>query len=184
MGIWDIRNSHKCLKEFVLPGGAAGNIQFSDRKVLGAIVGGDIVEFYKDVCTKNPEHPYMKHKVQRKITDIHFAPFEDVVGIGHAGGFSSILVPGCGEPNFEALEEKMAERNKMLSLKPSQIDFEPRSKSKGKKGTAKMFHIKRTVKDEERRRRIKELAAGNHIEGREGKKKKPKQVSSNVLSRL
>ena len=48
-------------------------------------------------------------------------------------------------------QERMAERNKMLSLKPSQIDFEPRSKSKGKKGTAKMFHIKRTVKDEERR---------------------------------
>ena len=39
----------------------------------------------------------------------------------------------------------------MLSLKPSQIDFEPRTKSKGKKGTAKMFHIKRTVKEEERR---------------------------------
>ena len=92
--IWDVRNSHKCLKEFILPGGAAGNIQFSDRKVLGAIVGGDVVEFYKDVCIKNPEHPYMKHKVHRKITDIHFAPFEDVVGIGHAGGFSSILVPG------------------------------------------------------------------------------------------
>ena len=33
-------------------------------------------------------------------------------------------------------------------------------------------------------RRIKELAAGNNIEGREGKKKKQKQVSSNVLSRL
>ena len=49
------------------------------------------------------------------------------------------------------MQEKIAERNKMLSLKPSQIDFEPRTKSKGKKGTAKMFHIKRTVKEEERR---------------------------------
>ena len=45
----------------------------------------------------------------------------------------------------------MAERNKMLSLKPSQIDFEPREKSKGRKGSAHMFHVKRTVKDEERR---------------------------------
>ena len=49
------------------------------------------------------------------------------------------------------LQEKMAERNKKLSLKPAQIDFEPRSKSKGKSGTAKKFHIKRTVKEEERR---------------------------------
>ena len=45
----------------------------------------------------------------------------------------------------------MAERNKVLALKPAQIDFEPRTKSKGKSGTAKRFHIKRTVKEEERR---------------------------------
>ena len=38
-----------------------------------------------------------------------------------------------------------------MSLKPSQIDFEPRKKSKGKGGTAKLFHIKRTVKEEEHR---------------------------------
>ena len=49
------------------------------------------------------------------------------------------------------LQEKMAERNKKLSLKPAQIDFEPRNKMKGKGGTAKKSHIKRTVKEEERR---------------------------------
>ena len=92
--IWDVRNSHKCLKEFRLQSGAASNIQFSDRKMLAACVGSDSVEFYKDVCVNNPDHPYMKHKVHRKITDLHFVPFEDVVGVGHAGGFSSILVPG------------------------------------------------------------------------------------------
>ena len=49
-----VRNSHKCLKEFVLHGGgAAAHLQFSDRKMLGACVGGDSVEFYKDVCVKN-----------------------------------------------------------------------------------------------------------------------------------
>ena len=107
----------------------------------------------------------------------------------------------------------------MLALKPAQIDFEPRSKTKGKGGSAKLFHVKRTVKEEERRvsdsiiysaiysiiiinkrknskyqidqfiffflqRRIKELAAGNNLETREGKKKQEKQKPKNVLSRL
>jgi hypothetical protein len=35
-------------------------------------------------------------------------------------------------------------------VKPAKIDFEPRSRSRGKSGTAKTFHIKRTVKEEER----------------------------------
>ena len=102
--IWDVRNGQQCLREFIMPFSAPGNLQFSDRKVLGCAVGGDTVEFYRDVCTKAVDYPYMKHKVNRKITDLHFVPFEDVVGIGHADGFSSILVPGSGEPNFDALE--------------------------------------------------------------------------------
>jgi len=225
--IWDVRNGQKCLREFVLPSAAAGQIQFSDRKMLAAAVGGDVVEFYRDVCTKNVEYPYMRHKVHRKITDLHFVPFEDVVGIGHSDGFSSILVPGSGEPNFdamevnpyqtkkqrreaevkallekipadlitlnqdqiaeidtEALEEKLAERHKKKSLKPVNIDFEPRGKTKGKGGTAKKFHIKRTVQEEARRRQIKELAAANNLESREGKIKKENVKSDNPLSRL
>jgi len=226
--IWDVRNGQQCLREFVLPSGAAANLQFSDRKLLGAVVGGgDVVEFYRDACTKNVEYPYMRHKVNRKVTDLHFVPFEDVVGIGHADGFSSILVPGSGEPNFdatevnpyqtkkqrreaevkallekipsdlitlnqdqiaeidtEALEDKLAERHKTKYLKPTNIDFEPRSKTKGKGGTAKRFHIKRTVQEEARRKQIKELAAANNLDSREGKQKKEKVKSENPLARL
>jgi len=225
--VWDIRNGQKCLREMVMPYAAAGNLQFSDRKMLGAVVGGDTVEFYRDVCTKAVDYPYMRHKVHRKVTDLHFVPFEDVAGVGHADGFSSLLVPGCGEPNFdalevnpfqtkkqrreaevkallekipadlislnpdqiaeidtEALEDNLAERHKKKSLKPAKIDFEPRPKTKGKGGTAKKFHIKRTVQDEARRRQIKEMAQANNLESREGQKKKEKIKSEDLLSRL
>ena len=86
--VWDIRNGQKCLREMVMPYAAAGALTFSDRRMLGAVVGGDTVEFYRDVCTKAVDYPYMRHKVHRKVTDLHFVPFEDVAGVGHADGFS------------------------------------------------------------------------------------------------
>ena len=49
--------------------------------------------------------PYMTHALHGfDIRECRFAPFEDVLGLGHAGGFSSIVVPGAGEPNFDSFE--------------------------------------------------------------------------------
>ncbi len=77
-----------------LPGcTGASHIEFSDRRILGVSTDNE-VQIYKDVCTKPLEFPYLTHKVWKPITDIHFVPYEDVMGIGHAAGFSSILVPG------------------------------------------------------------------------------------------
>ena len=45
------------------------------------------------------EKPYARHTIPTNIRSISFCPFEDVLGIGSKAGFSSILVPGAGEPN-------------------------------------------------------------------------------------
>jgi U3 small nucleolar RNA-associated protein 7 len=38
------------------------------------------------------------------IHDIHFCPYEDVMGIGHSKGIGSIVIPGSGEANFDSME--------------------------------------------------------------------------------
>merc|ERR1712004_272130 len=92
----------KCLLDYQLPH-VPSQIQFSDRKLIGVSMENE-VQIYKDACTKAVDYPYLKHKVWKNVRDIHFVPYEDLLGIGHASGFSSILVPGSGEPNYDALE--------------------------------------------------------------------------------
>jgi U3 small nucleolar RNA-associated protein 7 len=99
--IWDVR-AFKCLHEYKMRHGAS-KIKFSQRNLLG-VSSGNLVEIYKDATKGNITYPYMKHEVFKPVTEIHFCPYEDVMGIGHGAGFTSILVPGSGEPNFDALE--------------------------------------------------------------------------------
>merc|ERR1711915_948840 len=159
----------------------------------------------------------MGHQVFKNISSINFCPYEDVLGIGHGGGFSSMLVPGSGEPNFDALEanpyetvkqrqesevkslldkiapeltgvdaptleEKIEERNKKLFIKPMNIEFDPRQKMKGKQGSAKRHHIRRTVIEQSRNSKLK-LDLLNRDDRREGPEKKPAPVYKKVLDR-
>ena len=52
------------------------------------------------------KQPYMKHQLSGNgpLESLRFRPFEDVCGIGHAGGISSIVIPGSGEPNLDSME--------------------------------------------------------------------------------
>jgi U3 small nucleolar RNA-associated protein 7 len=82
------------------------NVACSQRNVL-AVAMRDSCDIYRNVNTGNIHtiSNYLKHQENTPISSLQFVPYEDVLGIGTSDGFSSILVPGSGEANFDALAQ-------------------------------------------------------------------------------
>ncbi|XP_076859264.1 WD repeat-containing protein 46 [Brachyhypopomus gauderio] len=100
--VYDIR-AFKPLHSYFLPAGASC-LSLSQRGLLCAATG-DVVQVYRDVWGNGAmSKPYMAHRVRGAVWGVGYCPFEDVLGVGHAGGFTSMIVPGAGEPNFDALD--------------------------------------------------------------------------------
>ncbi|XP_017514430.3 WD repeat-containing protein 46 [Manis javanica] len=103
--VFDLRGTFQPLSARTLPQGA-GHLAFSQRGLLAAGVG-DVVNIWGGQGKASPpslEQPYLTHRLSGHLHGLQFCPFEDVLGIGHNGGITSMLVPGAAEPNFDGLE--------------------------------------------------------------------------------
>jgi len=110
--IWDVRNYKRAVEEPYRTFSPVNSIAISQKKLL-AVSFGPNVWIYQEGLTQKKEKPYLTHLLPGSIVrDITFCPFDDVLGIGHAKGFSSIIVPGAGEPNYDALEANPFETKK------------------------------------------------------------------------
>lgn len=60
--------------------------------------------------------PYMKHRLNNgsQVSGLMFAPYEDVLGVGHSSGYSSLVIPGSGEANFDAYEANPFETKRQI----------------------------------------------------------------------
>lgn len=120
----------------------ASSISISDRG-LAAIGAGTSVTIWKDLFTapsaaepSKVQSPYLTWGEQGlPISRVDFCPFDDVLGVSHARGFSSIIVPGAGEANYDALEANPYETTKqrqegevkslLNKLQPETIAIDP-----------------------------------------------------------
>lgn len=136
--IWDIRNiKDEPVQNYYTPT-PSSSLHLSDTGLLAA-GWGPHVQVWKDVFSDTKQHaPYMNHLIPgSQVSSVRYCPFEDVLGVGHAQGFSSLIVPGSGEANFDSLEAnpfhaatKTARRENevrslMNKLQPEMITLDP-----------------------------------------------------------
>ncbi|KAJ2759247.1 putative U3 small nucleolar RNA-associated protein 7, partial [Coemansia nantahalensis] len=92
--VWDVR-ALKELHEYVTAR-PAQSLDISQRGLLAAGCGPHVV-VWKDALATQAASPYMRRMLpSTSVQTLRFAPYEDVLGYGHSGGMSSILVPGAG----------------------------------------------------------------------------------------
>jgi hypothetical protein len=61
------------------------------------------LQVWRDCLETKATSPYLTHMLPLGgIQSLRFCPYEDVLGVGCAGGISSVLIPGAGEPNFDS----------------------------------------------------------------------------------
>ncbi|XP_054727500.1 uncharacterized protein LOC129237099 [Anastrepha obliqua] len=102
--VWDIRALKGPLASYRLrlP---ANQVEVSQRGTL-AYSQGTYCEIQSNLLLgKKAETPYLRQTCDAFVHGMRFCPYEDVLGISTAKGFQSLLVPGSGEPNYDALED-------------------------------------------------------------------------------
>ena len=134
MAVWDIRMFKEVNSYHTR--GPVTSLDISDGG-LTAAAWNTSTTIWKDLFSEaKVQQPYMSWGGEgKKMERVRWCPFEDVLGLGHDHGFSSILVPGAGEANFDALEVNPYENTKqrqeaevkalLNKIKPEMIALDP-----------------------------------------------------------
>jgi U3 small nucleolar RNA-associated protein 7 len=131
--IWDIRNYREIHSYYTQK--PTDVLALSELGLLGVGWGGHVM-VWKDALRKKQQSPYMVHDVPGEtVSSLRFCPFDDILGTGHSAGFTSLIVPGAGEPNFDAREsnpyqtakqrQQTEVRGLLDKLQPEMISLDP-----------------------------------------------------------
>ncbi|KAI0147109.1 WD40-repeat-containing domain protein [Xylariaceae sp. FL1272] len=139
MAVWDVRQ-FKVVNEYFTRQ-PASSVAISDRGVT-AVGWGTSTTMWQGLFNKHAaeqvkvQSPYLTWGGEgKRVERVRWCPLEDILGIGHDEGFSSIIVPGAGEPNMDVMEvnpfetKKERQDNEVRSLlnklQPEMIALDP-----------------------------------------------------------
>ena len=133
MNIFDIRTFRE-VHSYYTPT-PASTLHISDTGLL-SVGWGPHITIWKDALKTKQTSPYLSHLQESShISRVRFCPYDDILGVGHHNGFSNLIIPGAGEPNFDALEANPYETTKqrrerevsalLNKLQPEMISLDP-----------------------------------------------------------
>jgi U3 small nucleolar RNA-associated protein 7 len=149
--IWDLR-TYKSLAEKKLQ----SPCESVDASMTGLIAfgRGNNVQVWNSSDIISSESEFLKNPLVQtrylsdKVSRVRFCPYEDVLGVSRQNGYSSVLVPGAGEVNYDSGEINPFETKKqrqerevkelLEKLRPEMITLDE-GKSIGAVGDAAMF---------------------------------------------
>jgi U3 small nucleolar RNA-associated protein 7 len=123
---------------------------------------------------------------------VEFSPYEDVLGVGHSGGFTSLVIPGSGESNFDSFEANPFQTNKqrrehtvhslLEKLQPDMITLNANMFGMMSKSSKQVFEGERKDMRLQREAAAKEEAMKvNKARGRSKSSKKVNRKNSNII---
>eukprot|EP00540_Astrosyne_radiata_P007938 CAMPEP_0116850732 /NCGR_PEP_ID=MMETSP0418-20121206/16321_1 /TAXON_ID=1158023 /ORGANISM="Astrosyne radiata, Strain 13vi08-1A" /LENGTH=250 /DNA_ID=CAMNT_0004482657 /DNA_START=1 /DNA_END=753 /DNA_ORIENTATION=- len=103
--IWDLRTFQE-MHAYKTNTSVPTSLDISQRGILGIGHGVHATFWSPDALSTKGKQPYMQHFMPGSgcVETLRFRPHEDVCGIGHGKGISSIVIPGSGEPNLDTME--------------------------------------------------------------------------------
>jgi U3 small nucleolar RNA-associated protein 7 len=193
--VWDIRKYSIMHSYFAAQ--PPTSIDVSQRGLI-AVSWGSRVQIWKNALAIKANSPYMNHTVANgagHVRNVRFCPYEDVLGVGHSQGMTSMLVPGAGEPNFDAYvanpfenkrQKQEQEVSKLLDkLPPSMIQLEPEAVGKVRKEPEEVQRQKRLEAQQaelsKKQSQLHKLERKNKKKGRAKPTKRAKKKRENII---
>ena len=101
--IWDLRTYKELHAYFAAV--PACHVDISQRGMLAVGYGSHVQVWDQALSGPKQQSPYLTHHFTggRSVRDFGFCPYDDALGVGHSRGFSNLIVPGAGEPNYDTM---------------------------------------------------------------------------------